>query len=354
MGIFNRGKKKQNAVQVNNVDTANPMPIWNGWEFFKIGKGKRDYAGTYLWICLDRINKGLSNVLYTSTKDNYVVNAICHFVNDNVVLLFDQFVRRGFVAVSYDKDYNYQILGQNQLKIDGMGRVVNRNAVVVYSPEYQTMRKTPVFMCRPILDILNDLCNTLANTTNTMNVLPIISGSAIPANPTFKDELSQAMTKDYGWNDDQLKYFLSKAELKVDSVDLGVDKLQLKDNINAKFKDLLNYWQVPVPLVIDDAATYNNVSEARREFYNGCIRFYAEQFLAVARALLTSTDVLLPQNTINYTFSNVPEMEGTVSGYCKEKSEHLELLKKFGECGIEVAADIEELYKEVKRQIKEV
>lgn len=355
MGLFNRDKKIQNAVQGNQVDANfQTPPFLNGWDFFNLKKGKRDYASTYLWICLDRIIKGLSNVLFTTSKNEYVSKGICAFVNNNSTLLFDQFVRRGYMVVGYDKDYNYQILGQNQIKLDTYGRVVNRNAVVVYSPEYQTMRKTPVLLCKPIMDILNDLCNTLASTTDSLNVLPIISGNSIPASPAYKQNLAEAMSKNYGWSDDKYKYFLSQADLNVQTIDLGVDKLQLRDNITAKFKDLLNYWQIPVPLVIDDAATYNNISEARREFYNGCIRFYSENLLLLAKNLLTVSDVLLPQTTLNYTFSNVSEMEKTISGYCAEKTAYLDLLKKFGESGVYVEEDIQKLYEEVKRQIKEV
>lgn len=355
MGLFDRNKKAQNAVQVNQVDANfQTPPFLNGWDFFNLKKGKRDYASTYLWICLDRIIKGLSNVTFTSTKDNYVAKGICYFVNSNATLLFDQFVRRGYMVVGYDKDYNYQILGQNQIKLDTYGRVINRNAVVVYSPEYQTMRKTPVSLCKPILDILNDLCNTLASTTDSLNVLPIISGNSVPANPDFKKKLSEAMTKDYGLGKDQMRYFLSQTELSVQTIDLGVDKLQLKDNITAKFKDLLNYWQVPVPLVIDDSATYNNVSEARKEFYGGCIRFYAEQILSMAKTLLTASEVMLPQTTLNYTFSNIPEMEKTLSGFCSERAAYLDLLAKFANNGVEVSDEINRVYEEVKMQIKEV
>lgn len=355
MGLFDRNKKAQNAVQANQVDANfQTPPFLNGWDFFNLKKGKRDYASTYLWICLDRIIKGLSNVTFTSAKDNYVAKGICFFVNNNATLLFDQFVRRGYMVVGYDKDYNYEILGQNQIKLDTYGRVMNRNAVVVYSPEYQTMRKNPVSLCKPILDILNDLTNTLASTTDSLNVLPIISGNSIPASPSFKENLANAMTKNYGWGEDQMRYFLSQTDLSVQTIDLGVDKLQLRDNITAKFKDLLNYWQVPVPLVIDDAATYNNISEARREFYNGCVRFYAEYLLMLAKNLLTVSNVLLPQTTLNYTFSNVSEMEKTISGYCAEKTAYLDLLKKFGESGVAVEEDIQKLYEEVKMQIKEV
>lgn len=353
MGIFNRNKKK-NAVQANAVDTSLPVPVWNGWDFVGIRKGRRDYAAAYLWVCVSRILKGLSNVTFYSDKEDYTAKAIASFVGGNYTVLLNQYLTRGFIAVGYDRDNNYRVLGINEVRVDGEGRVTNRDAVVWYSPEYQLMRKTPALMCKPILDILNDLSNTMVATTGTMNTLPIISGNSIPAAPSFKEELASAMSKDYGWDDDQLKYFLSKTELKVDSVDLGVDKLKLGENISAKFKELLNYWNIPIPLVMDDASTYNNIVEARKEFYGTCIRFYAEALLSVAQALLTASEALLPKSTINYGFRNIPEMEKTLSGYCSEQKAYIELLEAFAKSGVDVTSELDRVYAEVKKRVREV
>lgn len=353
MGLFDRFRRT-NAVQINEVDTTSHHIVWNGWDFmgFKPNSGI-PFGETYLWVALERIIKGLSNVTFTTTKDNFVTNSIVRFIDNNATLLFNSYVKYGYIVVHYDKD-KYSLLGVNDIKKDNYGRIINTDCVVVYSPEYQLHGKTPIAMCRPILDMLDRLCGTMVATTQTLNVLPVISSNSIPADPTYKQALSDAMSREYGWGEKQMKYFLSRSEVKVDSIDLGIDKLQLRDNIDAKFKELLNYWNIPLPLVVDDASTYNNIVEARREFYGTCVRFYAEVLLKVGQYLLTVSEVYLPQSTLNYQFTNVSEMESTVSGYCNEKGAYIDLLAKFSESGIDVSDEVARVYNEVKRKIVEI
>ena len=354
MGLFDRFRRT-NAVQINQIDTTSPHIVWNGWNFmgFKPSSGIL-FGETYLWVCLERIIKGLSNVTFTTSKDTVVTNKIVAFIENNATLLFNSYVKFGYIAVHYDKDYNYSLLSVNDIKKDQYGRIINADTVVVYSPEYQLHLKTPIVMCRPILEMLDKLCGTMVATTNTLNVLPIISSNAIPADPSFKKSLSDAMSREYGWGESQMKYFLSRSEVKVDALDLGVDKLELRDNILAKFKELLNYWNIPLPLVIDDASTYNNIVEARREFYGTCVRFYAEVLLKVGQYLLTASNEYIPQKTLNYAYSNIPEMESTISGFCAEKGAYIDLLKKFADAGIDVTDELGRVYVDVRKKIQEI
>lgn len=356
MGLFsNRDKKTQNAVQVNNVNSLpNIIVGWDGLGWKPNKKGYKNFADAYQWICLSTIIRGLSNVTYSSTSNSITPRGIASFLNTNYTLLFNQYVTMGYIAVRHDKDYNYELLNANDIKKDAMGRVINRDTVVVYSPEYSIRRRTPVFMSIPILEMLNVLGNTMSESSTNMGVLPIISGASIPANPRFKEDLANAMTKNYGWGEDQMRYFLSQAELKVDEINLHISDLQLRDNILGKFKELLNYWNIPVPLVIDDSASYNNISEARREFYGSCVRFYAENILQIGQALLTASPEFLPKNTLNYHFNNIPEMEKTLSGFCEEKTAYLELLKKFAESGVDTSDEMQRMYDEIKLTIKSV
>lgn len=356
MGIFFKDKKQaENAVQVNPVSKAPVLCGWGGVFPLPGAKGKRDYAASYLWVCLSRIIKGISNTtLYTKTAD-YTAKGICEWVMENSTLLFTQYVYQGYMAVRYNsKSKEYAVLSPNEVKTDQYGRVINRDAVAVYSPEYSTFKKTPVLYCKPILDILNDLCNTMSAANGTMGVLPVLSGSSIPANPKYKEDLAKMMGSEYGWGDEQIRYFLSQSELKVDTIDLKIKDMELRDNILAKFKELLVYWNIPTPLVIDTASSYNNMTEARKDFYSTCIRYYAETLLSLAQALLTASDVFLPKSAINYGFYNVPEMEKTISSFCEEQKVYLELLDKFAEKGVDVEEDIKNAYEELKRRIKEV
>lgn len=355
MGIFSRkDKKAENAVQVGDVmQTPNILCGWDAFGWNPRKKGFKPFGKIFLQMALNQIYNGVSNVSFESLKDNYVANGICSFLDNNAAIFVNQWLNAGFLAVQYDKDYNYKILGVNDLKYDQYRRVINKNAVVVYSPHYQVSKTGYMQTLLPEIGLIDTLANTLSESCGTMGVLPIISGNSIPANPTFKDELAQSMSKDYGWGEDQLKYFLSKAELKVDSIDLKVKDLEIGKNLIDAFKVLLNYLEVPVDLIIGNS-TYSNVESAKVFFYENCIKKYAEAILKLGRNLLTASNTMLPQNTITYHITNVSGLDRTLSDRCKERGAYIDLLLKLKENGVDVSAEIERVYKDVKKDYLEV
>lgn len=353
MGIFNRDKKKQNAVQINDVSEQQLFYAgWSGiWSNNK--KGWKPFGRLFLQTCLNQIYNGVSNVSFESLKDNYVANAICNFVDNNASVFVSQWLRLGFMAASYTKDHNFAVIPDNELRYDSNRRVVNRDAVVIYSPQYQIGRKGYMPDAMPIVGLLDTLGNTLNESCNVMGVIPILSGSSIPANPDFKRDLSEAMSHEYGWGADQMKYFLSRAEIKVDKIDLQIKDLELRDNLLSNFKILLNYFEVPVDLVIGNS-TYANVGEAKTYFYDTTIRKYAEAMLKVARNLLTASEVLLPQNTLTYHITNVKGLDTTLSDRCKERGAYIDLLLKLKGEGVDVSGEVERVYKDIKKDYLEV
>lgn len=355
MAVFDFLRRK-NAVQLNQVNTTGGTASWQvGWEVFGgLKRGQRPFAASYLWMALNQLYNGVSNITFETTRGKSVIaDAICSFLDSNVNLLLYKYITNGYVAVMYDKDHNYWLSNDNKIQMDSYGRVINRNCVVIYSPLYQTQRKNPMLLCKPILDLLNALCNNLVESTGTMGVLPIISGQSIPANPKFKQELADAMSKNYGWSDEQLKYFLSQQELKVDTIDLKVRDLELRDNILSAFRSLLNFWEVPADLVCGNS-TYANVAEARLYFYETTIRKYAEAFLKVGQALLTASEVFLPKNTITYRLTNVTGLERTLSDTCKEKGAYIDTLLKLQGAGVNVAEELGKVYSDLKKLYIEV
>lgn len=346
--IFNRREKRQNAIQINPVDTTrNTVPC--GWGLFDWKRGSRPFAPLYLWTALQHLHDGCSNITFETTRGKSVVaDSICSFLDSNASLLLTKWLFNGYIVVCYDKDHNYWLPQDSKIQLDQYGRVINRNAVVVYSPLYQTQRKNYIQMAKPILDLLDKLSNTMMETTDTMGVLPIISGQSIPANPKFKQELSEMMTKHYGWGEDQLRYFLSQQELKVDSIDLDIKGMELRDNLLSAFKSLLNFFEIPVELVIG-GTTYANREEARRYFYDNTIRRFAEAFLKVGRNLLTASEVFLPQSTITYRLTNVSGLETTLSDTCKEKTAYIDALIKLREAGVKVSEELDRVYEDLKR-----
>lgn len=354
MGIFNRkGKKAENAVQVNNVSEQTIFACgWDGlWTPHK--KGFKPFGKIFLQMALNQIFNGVSNVSFESLKDNYVCNGICSFLDNNATLLVNQWLIKGFMAVSYTKDYHYRVLSDNELKYDSNRRVINRDTVVVYSPAYQISRKGYMMDAMPIVGLLDTLANTMSESCNVMGTIPVISGNSVPAAPNFKTELADAMAKDYGWGADQLKFFLSKAELKVDTIDLHISDLELRENILANFRNLLWYFEVPSDLVIGNS-TYSNVESAKTYFYENTIKKYAENILKVGRNLLTASNQMLPQNTMTYHITNVSGLDRTLSDRCKERETYLNLLLKFRGLGMQVDGEIAEVLKDVKKDYREV
>ena len=354
MGLFSNRKK--NAVQINET-SHQPIPFVWGWDALNPRKkGFKPFGAMYIAMVLDTLYSGISNVSFLTqgkNRDNYVAKGIADFVDRNANLLINNMLYNGYIAVHYDKDYNYTILSINDVKKDQFGSVINRDTVVVYSPLYQTSRKTAMMTIKPQLELIDTLANNLVSSANTLGVLPIISGNSIPANPTFKEQLADAMSKEYGFGEDQMKYFLSQQELKVDKIDLQIKDLELRDNIESAFKILLSFLGVPVDLVIGNS-TFNNVNESRRFFYETTIRNHAESLLKVARALLTASPQFVPQSTITYRIENVAGLDKSLSDVCEQKAAYVDLLIKLRDSGVDVSDELTRVYADIQEDYKRV
>lgn len=351
MGLFDRKTKTENAVQINDVKKAVAAGIdfwWPDWR-----KGFKPFGDTFLQMCLNQIYNGVSNITFETTRESVVGSNICFFLDNNATMLANMWLSRGFICVMYNNKGNYRLPDANELRFDNYGRVVNRDAVVIYSPVYQIKRKSYFQLARPLLDLIDNLANTTNETTNTMGVLPIISGNSIPANPAFKKELAEAMSREYGWGNNQMKYFLSQQELKVDNIDMHVKDLELRDNLESAFRFLLDFFEVPVDLVLGNS-TYANVETARVYFYESTIRKYAEILLKTGRALVTASPELLPQSVITYRITNVAGVDRTLSDKCTERGAYVDTLLKLKEAGIDVEDELLKVYADLKNDYIEV
>lgn len=357
MGLFDRKNKKvENAIQVNDVNKNALFSCgWDGVGWMPHKKGFKPFGKIFLQMALNTIYDGVSNVTIESQKysDNIAVRNICDFIDKNATLLVSQWLNLGFMAVFYNNDLDYWMPKANDLKYDQYRRVINKNTVVVYSPLYQTDKVSYMQVVVPLLGLIDKLGNTTNETTNTMGVLPIISGNSIPANPKFKEDLANAMSKNYGWSEDQLKYMLSQSELKVDKIDLQIKDLELRQNLSDSFKYLLNYFGVPIDLVIGNS-TYTNVEAARVFFYENTVRKYAEALLKVAQALLIETPMLVPKSAINYKLNNVSGLETTLSDKCTELNSYIDTLLKLRDAGLQVDDELERVYTDLKQDYLEV
>lgn len=354
MGLFDRfNRKSENAVQINDVK-QNVTFGWNG--LCSITNKNWAFADFYLWLVFDVLYNGISNVTFKPRKSGLVQNEIASFLDRNSALLMNQMIQTGYIAVSYTKNKNitnYKILNTNDVKKDDVGRIINANTVVVYSPCYQMRRTNDITIIRPQLDLLNTLCNTLVSSSDTMGVLPVLWGNSIPADPNYKESLENMMSRNYGWSKEKFRYFLSRQELHVETIDLKIKDLELSKNIEDTFGYLCRYFGVPTDLIYGNS-TFSNVGEAKKFFYDTTIRRWAETLLKVGRYLLTETGDFQPQETLTYFIENVPEVERTLSAACEQKNAYIDSLLKLQSAGIDVTDELAKVYNDLKKTYIEV
>ena len=351
MGLFNRNKES-NAVQINEVNqnTYAYTPF-----LFPHKKGESVLGNLYFQAIMNMIWKGISNVTINSTKkDSLTITSIKEFVDTNATLLVNQYIRLGYICVFYNDKHEYRLPQDNEIKKDQYGRVINKHAVVYYSPQYSTERKSLFFIAMPLIGRINKLMGTDDYIMDTLGCFGIISGQDIPINPTGKQQLLESMKQTYGVAADKYQFMLATHDLKYTNIQPDIKGMQISEKVEEAYKLLCNLFGVPLPLVRDDASTYNNIVEAKKFFYDTTIRYYAEVLLKVSQSLLTASSDFIPQDAINYKIENVPELETSLSAACKERGALLDYLLKLREAGEDVDQQISELVEDSKTLYRSV
>lgn len=357
MGIFDRkNKQKQleqakNAYQVNEI-SQNPSFMPWVWSFNRHDKP----LGNFLMeVIMNQIWQGISNVSFKgSGKSLLIVNDICTFIDRNATILVNMWLNNGFMCVFYDRKHNYRIPEYNELKFDSNGRVINKFAIVIYSPQYQTNRTSVTKIALPVVGMLNKTAGSEDYVTETLGILSILSGQDLPSNPAQKENFLKNFGETYGIGDGRYPFLMSNREIKYTDISPDLKGLGFDEKIERGYKFLCNLYGVPLQILFNDASTFNNVKEARIYFYTNTIRYFAEQLLKLGRELLTSSDEFVPQNELTYRIENVPEIEVTLSSACKERQALLEYYMKLKEAGVDTSKEINELYQESRQLLKEV
>lgn len=351
MGIFSRKDKTENALQVNEVNNSPSFLPWV-WGFNRHDKPLGNFL---LQSILTQIWQGASNITFKgSGKSLMVVNDITTFIDRNSTLLINQWIQWGYMVVFYDRKRNYRIPSYEELKFDTNGRIINKFAVVVYSPQYQTERSSLIKIAIPVIGSINKMAGSDDYLAETLGCLSILSGQDLPSNPQQKENFLKNFSDTYGIGQDKYQFLLSNREIKVTPINPPIKELGFSEKIEKSYKWLANLFGVPLQLLFSDSSTFNNVKEAKLYFMNNTIRFYAEQILKVGRELLTASNEFIPQNEITYKFQNTPELEKSLSAACEERSAYLKYLLELRDAGIDVSKELNELYQESRSLFKEV
>ena len=351
MGFFDNFRRK-NAIQINDVNNS---PISLLPFTLNFNKNDKPLGNFFLNAIYNLLWQGISNVTFTQTGKEMITPAdICNFIDKNAVLLMNQYINMGFITVFYDKDRNYRIPKYAELKFDSDGRVINKYAIVIYSPQYQTERTSLAKQAIPIIATINKMAGSEDYLTDTLGCLSILSGQDLPINPAQKENFLKNFQQTYGIGQDKYQFLLTNREIKYIPIQPDVKGLQFNEKIEKSYKYLCNLFGVPLQLIFNDASTFNNVKEARVFFYNSTIRYYAEVLLKVARELLTASVDFIPQEAITYKLENLPELETTLSSACQERQALLNYLISLKNAGVDTTAQIEQLYNESKDLLKRV
>ena len=348
MGLFNRKQDViiENAIQLNDIDpTAVARPFTFG-SFFK--KGKMDYAKLILYIILTRLFNALKNVTWKTTKIHYTGIDILSFIERNAEILIYHYFKNGFACVIIEKSGNIRLPQLNELRFDSNGRVVNRNAVVIYSDPYTIEHTTHYKLAWPYLNDINDNMNNSNFIGNQQGLFGILSGKGIPMSPAAKEEMQEKLKKNYGWNENQFQFILSNNEMDWTPIQIPVDKLKLDEKSTNDFKWLCNLFGINPDFFLG-GSTFSNQADATKNFYRSAVEPLAEVLLRLARAIFIDQNTdLEPSTILTYDFANIPEMSSTLEAKCQERTSYLEYLLKLQSAGVDVTMEIKKLGDEVK------
>lgn len=353
MGIFDRFRRT-NAVQINDVSQTERYRYHN--HFYtnyipEFHKGDKPLGWLMYASILNVLWKGISNITFeNSGKNIFLVDSIIKFIDANASLMVNQYIEYGFICVFYDKDKNFRLPSfdpldpsKSEIKFNDNGQIVNKYAVVIYSPQYQKDRRSLLSYGLPLITEINHIAGSDSFLTETLGCLGLLTGEEISKNAEQRKAFLKSLRTKYGIGEDKYQFILSDEDLKYQKIDPPVKDLELITKAKDFYKMLANLFGVPLPLLLDDQSTYNNVREARIFLYDNTIRYYAEILLKVGQNLITASGEFIPQNALTYHFTNIPEMETSISAACAERTALLEYLLKLKDAGMDVEKELIDL-----------
>jgi len=356
MGLFSNRKQEnpniiKNAVQINDVD---PAAVARPFSFNFWKKGKANYSRMIWYIILTRLFNGLKNISWKTQKIHYTAMDVISFIEKNAEVLVYHYLKNGFACVIVEKSGNIRLPQTNELKLDSKLRVLNRNAVCIYSDPYTIENTSHYMLSLPYLLDIDDSLNNSNFIGNQQGLFGILSGKGMPMSPAAKTDFQKMLKKDYGFNEEQYQFIISNNEVDWTPIQIPVDKLQFDEKTVNDFKWLCNLYGLNPDFFLG-GSTFSNQSEAVRSFYRNAVVPLAEVLLRLARGIFiyVNTD-MEPSTIITYDLSNVPEFDDTLSNKCAEKKAYLDYLLALRDAGVDISIDLKKLYESSKDMLTDV
>lgn len=330
MGLFDRFK--HDNVSTIRENSINDFPfkdhsVIRGLSLFN---ERGDWADPYIWSIIQYIFNGLRNVQYTFPQDNKLTT----FLDNNLLNLVWLYWNYGYIVVDVDKKGNYNIPDYSKIRKDSNGRVVGYKCVY-YSDKYLFEGKTDIQIVRKLLKEISNYKDAIQNLTNNYGAIGILSGGNLPVNPQEKQDFIDNLKSRYGIGSDKNNILVTTMPLNFSVMQFPVSQLELDEKVKEAYTLLCNYFQVPVDLIFGQA-TYQNATQAIKNFYSNCISPLAEIVLKVGRYCVKIQTELIPSEKLSFRIDNVPEIIESVRNVDNEYVKQLlENIKQMDELAID-------------------
>ena len=136
--------------------------------------------------------------------------------------LLNQYIRNGYICVFYNKERKYWIPQDSDIKFDINGRIINKYAVVYYSPQYQTERSSLFKLSLPIIMEMNKIAGSDSYLTETLGNFIIMSGKDMPISAAEKENLQKSIKENYGLDADKNQIMITNNAVDVHQIDSKV------------------------------------------------------------------------------------------------------------------------------------
>ena len=319
-----------------------------GFNFFN--SKKYDTAVVLFAMVVKKLMNALKNIQYTCENDSKKNRKIVNFVTSNIQMIVWKMLSEGIVAVGQDEEGEYYVADFSRFEFGSNGEVTNYECVY-YSEVYRFFRVSDLNFIKKQLDKIDRLEDTDINLSENFGAVGILTGKGMPINPVEKEEFEKKLKSTYGGGSDKKNILVSSLPLDFSVMTFPVAGLQLNEKSREAFKILLNYFGIPIDLVLGQS-TYENQAQAVKNFYQDCIAPLAEVGLEICRHLLRmDSRNLTPTSAMSFRIDNVEELK---EDYHNIDNEYVEKLLQNIKLCKELQLDSTEIENELKSYLKNI
>ena len=340
MGLFER-KKVENTINEVPTQFSTGLWVWGGNTF-------KRYSDAYLWLVLNRIFAGLSNVHYyytTDRADSEQLIELARFIEINITNIVWEWWQWGFVVIGFQETKKDGKIVKKPYfpKYEALRFDKNRNVVnfpvVYYSPWYIYEASNAFKILQANILNLNAIKNSEDYLTTSLGAIGILSGNGFPINKEDKDEFLSSLKNEYGTTSNKKQIMLMSSDVKFTQMNLPIRDLALSDKVKEEVQLIAGFFNVPYDLIpFAGASTYNNQREAVRQFYANCISPLAEVGLTVGRYMMRRMPTeMVPADRLTFGIDNVTELEDDRTAEIEYKLKVAELIAKMKTAGLDTA-----------------